>query len=66
MSPQPEGSALEALRARRAELRERYLRAPARRPASTARGVHHVAFICRDVEETIRFHQELLDRKSVV
>lgn len=58
--PQPEGAALEAVRARRAELRDRYLRAPAERPASTARGVHHVAFICRDVEETIRFHQELL------
>jgi glyoxylase I family protein len=58
--PQPEGPALEALRARRAELRARYLREPLDRPATTARGVHHVAFICRDVEETIRFHQELL------
>ncbi|MGP3981796.1 VOC family protein [Streptomyces sp. KR80] len=58
--PQPEGPALEALRARRAELRARYLHEPPDRPATTARGVHHVAFICRDVEETIRFHQELL------
>ena len=28
--------------------------------ALTVRGVHHVALICRDVEETIRFYQELL------
>ncbi|TXS49896.1 VOC family protein [Streptomyces sp. t39] len=58
--PQPEGAALEAIRARREELRDRYLHAPADRPVSSARGVHHVAFICRDVEETIRFYQEFL------
>ncbi|MGW2118122.1 VOC family protein [Streptomyces zhihengii] len=58
--PQPEGAALEAIRARREELRSRYLHAPADRPVSSARGVHHVAFICRDVEETIRFYQEFL------
>ncbi|MEV4332708.1 VOC family protein [Streptomyces sp. NPDC049597] len=58
--PQPEGAALEAVRARREELRQRYLRAPGDRPTTTAHGVHHVAFICRDVEETIRFYQEFL------
>lgn len=57
---QPDGAELEAVRARREALRERYLRPPGDRPAGTARGVHHVAFICRDVEETIRFYQELL------
>jgi glyoxylase I family protein len=57
---QPQGSELEAVRARRAELRKTYLREPAERPATTAAGVHHVAFICRDVEETIRFYQEFL------
>jgi glyoxylase I family protein len=46
--------------ARREELRRRYLREAGDRPATTARGVHHVAFICRDVEETVRFYQELL------
>ena len=30
------------------------------RPASTARGVHHAAFICSDVERTINFYQGLL------
>ena len=31
-----------------------------RRPASTARGIHHAAFVCKDVEETIRFYQDFL------
>ncbi|MGH3314482.1 MAG: VOC family protein [Streptomyces sp.] len=57
---EPEGKALEALRTRRDELRSRHLREISQRPATTARGIHHVAFICRDVEETIRFYQELL------
>ncbi len=30
------------------------------RPASTARGVHHLAFICSDVRETIEFYQGVL------
>jgi glyoxylase I family protein len=57
---EPEGTALEELRTRRESLRSRYLTGASDRPATTARGVHHVAFICRDVEETIRFYQELL------
>lgn len=58
--PQPEGQQLEAVRARRAELREAYVRQPADRPPTTARGLHHLALICRDVEETIRFYQDVL------
>lgn len=58
--PQPQGSELEAIRARRDELRDQYLIARAERPAPTVRGFHHVALICKDVEETIRFYQELL------
>jgi glyoxylase I family protein len=46
--------------ARRAELRGRYLQPEASRPASTGGGVHHLALICRDPEETIRFYQDLL------
>ncbi|OEU88901.1 glyoxalase [Streptomyces abyssalis] len=57
---EPEGTALEELRTRRETLRSRYLLGVPDRPDTTARGVHHVAFICRDVEETIRFYQELL------
>jgi glyoxylase I family protein len=56
----PDGEDLEAIRARRAELRETYLRASAERPATTVRGVHHIALVCRDVEETIRFYQGFL------
>jgi glyoxylase I family protein len=58
--PQPQGAALEELRARRDRLRARYLGPVAGRPATSAAGVHHVALICRDVEETIRFYQEFL------
>jgi glyoxylase I family protein len=58
--PQPQGAELEAVRARRAALKEKYLREPAARPVTTVRGVHHLALIARDVEETIRFYQDLL------
>jgi glyoxylase I family protein len=57
---QPEGDLLEAIRARRKQLREKYLIPAAERPATTVRGVHHIALVCRDVEETIRFYQEFL------
>jgi glyoxylase I family protein len=58
--PQPEGRELEAIRERRVQLRDKYLRPAAVRPASTARGLHHAALICRDVAETIDFYQGLL------
>jgi catechol 2,3-dioxygenase-like lactoylglutathione lyase family enzyme len=51
---------LEAAAAERKRLRSLYLQEPARRPRSTARGVHHLALLCSDVERTIRFYQELL------
>src|SRR5262249_23227876 len=57
---QPEGAELERVRARRAELRQRYLRPAAARPQTTVQGVHHLALICRDTEETIKFYQEFL------
>jgi catechol 2,3-dioxygenase-like lactoylglutathione lyase family enzyme len=44
-----------------ADLRQRHLRARADRPASSARGVHHVALLARDVETTIGFYQGLLE-----
>ena len=58
--PQPAGEELAAIRARRDELRSKYLVDKETRPGSTARGVHHAAFVCRDVEETIRFYQDFL------
>lgn len=61
MSPEPDAATLEALEQRRAELRERYLHPPAERPASSARGVHHVAVLSGDVERTIEFYAGLLE-----
>lgn len=58
--PQPEGAELEAVRARRDELRTKYVRPRAERPTPPTGGIHHLALICRDVEETIRFYQEFL------
>jgi glyoxylase I family protein len=58
--PEPTGDELAAIRAHREELRSKYLVDKQTRPRSTARGVHHAAFVCRDVEETIRFYQEFL------
>lgn len=56
----PEGAELDAIRARREELRVRYLRARPRRGAPPTGGFHHVALICADVEQTIRFYQDFL------
>jgi glyoxylase I family protein len=58
--PQPSGAELAAIRARREALRQRYLRPVGQRPATPVGGFHHVALICRDVEETIRFYQDVL------
>ena len=64
--PQPQGAELEQIRGRRERLRERFLRPAGQRSATTAGGVHHVALICRDVEETIRFYQDFLGFPLVV
>ena len=49
--PQPEGAELDRVREHRDQLRITYLKAPPGLPPT--RGIHHVALICRDVEETI-------------
>jgi catechol 2,3-dioxygenase-like lactoylglutathione lyase family enzyme len=51
---------LEASERERERLRAAYLVEPATRTPSAARGVHHVALMCSDVERTIRFYQGLL------
>ena len=51
---------LEAVTARRAELRATLLKPAAERPASIARGLHHTALISSDVERTIRFYQDVV------
>ncbi len=42
-------------------LRSRHLAPPEARPPSSARGVHHLALLSRDVERTIAFYQDLLE-----
>jgi catechol 2,3-dioxygenase-like lactoylglutathione lyase family enzyme len=44
----------------RERLRTQYLKPAGTRPASTARGIHHTALISSDVEQTIRFYQDVL------
>jgi catechol 2,3-dioxygenase-like lactoylglutathione lyase family enzyme len=51
---------LAAVDAERERIRATYLRPEESRPASTARGLHHFAIICSDVEETVRFYQDVL------
>jgi catechol 2,3-dioxygenase-like lactoylglutathione lyase family enzyme len=48
------------LAAERDRIRDAYERPRDDRPPSSARGVHHVALICTDVERTTRFYQEVL------
>src|SRR5262249_1030246 len=52
---------LTALAAERARLRATYVRPDAERPPTTARGGHHVALPCTNVERTIQFYQGLLE-----
>lgn len=47
--------------AERERLRATYLREGDARPATSARGLHHFAVVCSDVEQTVRFYQELLE-----
>lgn len=46
--------------ARRQAVVAAHLKPAAERPLSSARGVHHLAMICSDVEQTVRFYQEVL------
>jgi catechol 2,3-dioxygenase-like lactoylglutathione lyase family enzyme len=48
-----------AIEAERARIRERYL--SENRPPSSARGLHHFALLCSDVDRTVRFYQEVLE-----
>jgi glyoxylase I family protein len=56
---QPTESEQVELEARRAELREKYLK-PVDQWDTPGRGIHHAAMICSDVEQTIAFYQDLL------
>lgn len=47
--------------AQRNRIRAQYLQPADSRPPSSARGVHHTALICSDVERTVLFYQDLLE-----
>jgi catechol 2,3-dioxygenase-like lactoylglutathione lyase family enzyme len=51
---------LAAIEAERERIRSAHLRSPADRPASSARGVHHVALLSGNVERTVQFYQGVL------
>jgi len=52
---------LAAIEEQRERIRAAHLRAADQRSPSSARGVHHVAVLCADVERTIRFYQDVLE-----
>jgi glyoxylase I family protein len=57
----PTEAELIEIHARREALREKYYEPDAaKRGMSPARGIHHAALICSDVEQTINFYQGLL------
>src|SRR4051812_15139707 len=52
---------LAAIDAERERIRDTYLQSAELRPPPTARGLHHFAVVARDVEETVRFYQGMLE-----
>jgi catechol 2,3-dioxygenase-like lactoylglutathione lyase family enzyme len=52
---------LEDLARERDRVRSAYLTPLAERPESSARGLHHTALVCADVERTVRFYQGVLE-----
>ena len=51
---------LDALAQERGRIRDAHLLPLGERPVSSARGLHHTALICTDVERTVRFYQDVL------
>jgi len=60
MTSQNSTQDLPALAAQRDRIRAQHLRPPADRRASSARGLHHTALVSSDVEQTVRFYQDVL------
>ena len=52
---------LAVIEAERNRIRATHLAPAESRPASSARGVHHVAVLSSDVERTVRFYQDVLE-----
>jgi catechol 2,3-dioxygenase-like lactoylglutathione lyase family enzyme len=52
---------LAAIEAERERIRSTYLTPENERPDSSARGLHHFAVLCSDVEQTVRSYQDVLE-----
>ena len=52
---------LAAIADERERIRSAHLRPRESRQPSSARGLHHVALLCTDVERTVQFYQEVLE-----
>ena len=52
---------LAAIEAERQRIRDTHLKPEGERPATSVRGIHHVALLCSDVERTVRFYQDFLE-----
>jgi catechol 2,3-dioxygenase-like lactoylglutathione lyase family enzyme len=50
-----------ALARERDRIRSEHLTPQEQRPSSSARGLHHTALICADVERTVHFYQDVLE-----
>ncbi len=50
----------DAIERARDAVRSAHLRPPEERPASAARGLHHLALLSSDVARTVRFYQDVL------
>ena len=61
MTTMSEQERSERFEAQRQRIREQYLRPADERSASSARGLHHTALVSSDVEQTVRFYQDLLE-----
>ncbi len=59
-APRPD-AVVSALGLRREQIRAAHLRPAGERPPSAARGLHHTALLCADVETTVRFYQDVLE-----
>jgi catechol 2,3-dioxygenase-like lactoylglutathione lyase family enzyme len=51
---------LDRIETERRRIRDTYLRPAGERPAGIGRGVHHMAIVSSDVEQTVRFYQDVL------
>jgi catechol 2,3-dioxygenase-like lactoylglutathione lyase family enzyme len=52
---------IDALQQERERIRSGHLLPVHGRPSSSARGLHHTALICSDVERTVTFYQDVLE-----